>query len=62
MEFYPCPFAAYSDMNLQDVSLKMALQSKFLAQIREHHDELMETRGGCALWEKQEWVKTLLHN
>ena len=57
----PCPFAPYSDMSLRDVSLKEALQSKFLAQIREHHDELMETRGGCALWEKQEWVKTLLH-
>ncbi|QEE16773.1 radical SAM protein [Promethearchaeum syntrophicum] len=57
----PCPFAPYSDTNLQDVSLKEALQSKFLAQIRQNHDELMETRGGCALWEKQEWVKTLLH-
>ena len=56
----PCPFAPYSDTNLQDMSLKEALQSKFLAQIRQHHDELTETRGGCALWEKQEWVKTLL--
>jgi MoaA/NifB/PqqE/SkfB family radical SAM enzyme len=57
----PCPFAPYSDTNLNDVSLKEALKSEFLAQIRQHHEELMETRGGCALWEKQEWVKTLLH-
>lgn len=56
----PCPFAPYSDTNIKDVSLKEALQSKLLLKIRENHDELKETTSGCALWEKREWVKSLL--
>lgn len=57
----PCPFAPYSDVNLANASLKEALQSKLLATIRENHEQLRETSGGCALWEKQEWVRSLLH-
>ena len=56
----PCPFAPYSDTNISQMSLKDALQSDFLKAIREHHSELTETVGGCALWEKREWVKSLL--
>jgi MoaA/NifB/PqqE/SkfB family radical SAM enzyme len=56
----PCPFAPYSDTNLRDLSLKQALQSKFLRTIRENHDHLVETGGGCALWVKKEWVRSLL--
>jgi MoaA/NifB/PqqE/SkfB family radical SAM enzyme len=55
----PCPFAPYSDVSLRDKTLKEALQSDFLRQIRENHNELTET-GGCALWTKKEWVKSLL--
>jgi MoaA/NifB/PqqE/SkfB family radical SAM enzyme len=57
----PCPFAPYSDTNLRDSSLKEALQSKFLSTIRHNHDHLTETEGGCALWIKRDWVKSLLH-
>jgi len=57
----PCPFAPYSDANLRDSSLKDALQSEFLKSIRQNHDQLHETEGGCALWIKREWVRTLLH-
>ncbi len=56
----PCPFAPYSDTNLKDTPLKEALQSKFLKAIRQNHDKLHETEGGCALWVKREWVQSLL--
>lgn len=55
----PCPFAPYSDMNLQEKSLKEALQSKLLTEIRKNHDRLVETRSGCALWQQKDWLKTL---
>ena len=54
----PCPFIAYSDTNLKNLSLREALQSKMLKTIRENHAELKEIHG-CALWEKREWVKSL---
>jgi MoaA/NifB/PqqE/SkfB family radical SAM enzyme len=56
----PCPFAPYSDTNLKDQSLREALQSKFLATIRDNHHKLKETKGGCALWDQREWVRSLL--
>lgn len=58
----PCPFAPYSDTNLRDSSLKQALQSDFLKTIRQNHNQLHEAEGGCALWVKREWVKSLLHS
>jgi MoaA/NifB/PqqE/SkfB family radical SAM enzyme len=57
----PCPFAPYSDTNLMKTSLKNALQSEFLKTIRQNHEHLSETEGGCALWIKREWVKSKLH-
>lgn len=56
----PCPFAPYTDVNLSAVSLKDALASDFLRAIRDNHDALTETRGGCALWTNREWVRSLL--
>ncbi|UCF12359.1 MAG: radical SAM protein [Thermoplasmatales archaeon] len=58
----PCPFAPYSDMNLNNVSLKEALNSDFLKKIREKHAQLHETGGSCALWEKREMVQSLLRD
>jgi MoaA/NifB/PqqE/SkfB family radical SAM enzyme len=58
----PCPFSPYSDVNLSDRSLKDALQSGLLKTIRDNHAELKETEGGCALWEKREWVRSLTGN
>jgi len=57
----PCPFAPYSDTNLRDSSLKEALQSEFLKAMRENPDNLNETEGGCVLWVKHDWVRSLLH-
>jgi MoaA/NifB/PqqE/SkfB family radical SAM enzyme len=56
----PCPFAPYSDVNLNCISLTEALRSPFLAAIRQNHGNLTETRGGCALWTNREWVRSLL--
>jgi MoaA/NifB/PqqE/SkfB family radical SAM enzyme len=56
----PCPFAPYSDTSLRDSSLKEALQSKFLAAVRENSDQLQEGKGGCALWTHREWLSSLL--
>ena len=54
----PCPFVPYSDVNLEGTTLREALQSRMLKTIRENHRQLRET-GGCALWERREWVKSL---
>lgn len=56
----PCPFAPYSDANVRNMPLSEALKSKLLGTIRENSHELKETHGGCALWEKRDWVKTLI--
>ena len=56
----PCPFASYSDTNLRDATLKDALQSRFLAAVRENSDHLEEGSGGCALWREREWLQSLL--
>ncbi len=55
----PCPFAPYSDTNLRDASLIEALQSNFLREIRDNHDYLSETEGGCALWVERKWVQSV---
>jgi MoaA/NifB/PqqE/SkfB family radical SAM enzyme len=55
-----CPAAPFSDANLTTIPLRDALQSRLLEQIREHHNLLTETHGGCALWTNRAWVSTLL--
>jgi MoaA/NifB/PqqE/SkfB family radical SAM enzyme len=60
--FEPCPFAPYSDTNVREASLREALQSKFLQEIRKNHRNLVETAGGCALWNNREWVLSQLTN
>lgn len=54
-----CPFAPFSDTSAAERPLLRALESPLLAAIREHHGELTETRGGCALWNKRGWVTSL---
>jgi MoaA/NifB/PqqE/SkfB family radical SAM enzyme len=56
----PCPFAPYSDVSLRRLSLREALQSDFLREIRESDVHLSETEGGCALWAHRDWVLSLL--
>lgn len=56
----PCPAAPFSDTNITRMSLKEALQSGFLARVRNNHHNLSETQGGCALWKNREWTESLL--
>jgi MoaA/NifB/PqqE/SkfB family radical SAM enzyme len=56
----PCPFAPYSDTNLLKVSLRDALQSRFLRLMRENHDMFAETADGCALWKNRDAAESLL--
>lgn len=56
----PCPFAPYSDTSVQGVPLRDALASPLLLAIRDNHERLTETNGGCALWSQREWVRSLL--
>jgi MoaA/NifB/PqqE/SkfB family radical SAM enzyme len=56
----PCPFAPYSDMNLNNVSLKDALNSDFLRKIRENHAQLHSSDGSCGLWAKRDLVQAFL--
>ena len=55
-----CPFAPFSDCNLKEVSLREALQSRLLQAIRDNEGNLKEGTAGCALWEKRDWVKSLV--
>ncbi len=54
-----CPFAPYSDTNIKDMALKEALKSRLLGDIRDNHHLLNESRGGCALNENKEWIRSL---
>ena len=56
----PCPFAPFSDVNLKEVTLKKALQSKLLEEIRNNQFMLDESQGGCLLWANRKWVESLL--
>lgn len=58
----PCPFSPFSDSALESSSLKEALSSEFLREIRANRGKLKETRGGCALWENREWVAAILNH
>ena len=52
-----CPFAPYSDSGLKDLSLKEALSSPILNEIRSLHGILQEHNGGCTLFDNKEIVK-----
>ena len=56
----PCPVSPYSDTSVLQLSLKEALQSRFLRAIRQRQETLSEAEGGCALWTEREWVQSLL--
>jgi len=56
----PCPFSPFSDVNLREVPLREALQSRFLREVRESDAHLSEAGGGCALWTSRDWLESLL--
>lgn len=54
-----CPFAPYSDTSVKHMPLKEALKSRLIEKVRDNHNALKESRGGCALKENAAWVKAL---
>ena len=56
----PCPASPHSDVSLNDASLKEALKSRLLRRIRETPHSLIESASGCALYDKEEWVRSLV--
>ena len=55
----PCPFSAYSDTSLQNVSLEEALQSPLFRQLQDSGTLMTEHAGGCVLFEQEETVKRM---
>ena len=56
----PCPFAPYSDSSIIDMPLEEALGSKLLRTLRDNHGRILESNGGCALWKKPAWARSLI--
>jgi len=52
----PCPFAPFSDVNVNNTSYREALKSDLLKRVRDSHHLLSEAQGGCTLWENREWI------
>jgi MoaA/NifB/PqqE/SkfB family radical SAM enzyme len=58
----PCPFSSASDANVLADGLETALRSPLLRMVREHHHELLETKGGCALARNRKLVDSWLQD
>lgn len=56
----PCPFAPFSDASLQNMTIREALGSPLLRALRENRDGLHDVSGGCALFNKREWVEKIM--
>ena len=56
----PCPFSPYSDISMKDHTLLQALESPFFEKVRELNANETDHKGGCALFAKEEQVKSLL--
>jgi MoaA/NifB/PqqE/SkfB family radical SAM enzyme len=58
----PCPASPFSDTNLKESSLREALASEFLEVIRDEPHSLEGSPSGCALFDKEDWVRSLLQS
>ena len=56
----PCPFSAYSDSSLKEMSLKEALHSPLFMKLQEKGLLQEPHVGGCTLFQKEDTVKTLI--
>jgi MoaA/NifB/PqqE/SkfB family radical SAM enzyme len=56
----PCPASPFSDTNIKETALKDALTSKFLKTIRDEPHSLENSQSGCALFDKETWVRSLI--
>ncbi len=58
-EAEPCPFSPYSDINVKDVGLSKALESKMFQTLRNSGILTEDHDGGCVLFRKDEEIKKL---
>lgn len=56
----PCPFSAYSDINVKDTSLKEAIRSPLFETLKSEHLLEEDHAGGCVLFEKREQVEEIV--
>ena len=56
----PCPFSAYSDINVKDTSLREAIGSGLFAALRDGHLLEEDHAGGCVLFERKAQVEEIL--
>ena len=56
----PCPFSAYSDINVKDTSVREALGSGFFTALRDGGVLAGDHIGGCVLHEKRDQVEAIL--
>lgn len=55
-----CPFSPYSDCSLKEITLLEAIQSPFFKRLQEERLVGGEHIGGCALFEQEDTVKSIL--
>ncbi|MBP5405352.1 MAG: radical SAM protein [Clostridia bacterium] len=56
----PCPFSAYSDINVKDTSLEAAINSGLFAALRDGRLLEEDHAGGCVLFEKKAQVEEIM--
>ncbi len=56
----PCPFSPYSDISVRNTSLRDALHSPLFTALRDGGVLTEDHEGGCVLYEKREFVESLL--
>lgn len=56
----PCPFSAYSDINVKDTSLREAIESKLFSMLRDGRVLEEDHAGGCVLFEKRDEVERIM--
>jgi MoaA/NifB/PqqE/SkfB family radical SAM enzyme len=55
----PCPFSPYSDINVRDTSLRVAMNSPLFRELRDGGYLLEDHAGGCVLYEKRAQVEKI---
>lgn len=56
----PCPFSAYSDINVKDTSLREAIDSRLFHALRDGDVLKEDHAGGCVLFEKKAQVEQIM--
>ena len=56
----PCPFSAYSDINVKDTSLREAINSGLFTALRDGRLLEEDHAGGCVLYERREQVEKIV--